>query len=118
MSEYRNLIDVISKGAESFINIFFKCMDNNRDILHQFYRPFSTIVWNGNAFVGLSYAEFVKRLPNSHHEVQSFDCHPIISSMNQDGTCTIILVVSGSVQYGNESQLRGFSIWKDQELII
>ncbi|CCJ30222.1 unnamed protein product [Pneumocystis jirovecii] len=109
--DFKSLIDITSKGAENFINVFFKCMDSNRDVLYQFYRPFSTIVWNGNAFTGLCYAEFVKKLPNSCHEVvvQNFDCHPMTSSMNEHGACNIVLVVSGSVRYGNESQPRGFS---------
>ncbi|KAG4306232.1 hypothetical protein PORY_000220 [Pneumocystis oryctolagi] len=107
--DFKSLIDITSKGAENFINVFFKCMDNNRDVIYQFYRPFSTIVWNGNAFTGLYYAEFVKKLPSSYHEVQSFDCHPMTSSMNEYGACSIVLVVSGSVRYGNESEPRGFS---------
>ncbi|KAG5439640.1 hypothetical protein PCK2_000774 [Pneumocystis canis] len=84
-------------------------MDHHRDVLYQFYRPFSTILWNGNAFTGVSYAEFVKKLPNTCHEVQDFDCHPMTSSMNEHGACSIVLVVSGSVRYGHESQPRGFS---------
>ncbi|KAG5438646.1 hypothetical protein PCANB_002752 [Pneumocystis canis] len=71
--------------------------------------PFSTILWNGNAFTGISYGEFIKRLPKSYHEIQDFDCHPMTSSMNEHGACSIVLVVSGSVRYGNESQVRGFS---------
>jgi NTF2-related export protein 1/2 len=54
------------------------------------------------------------RFPQTNHEVQSFDCHPIDSAMLtgapiQGEPPSMILTVSGSVRYGEEREKRGFS---------
>jgi NTF2-related export protein 1/2 len=54
------------------------------------------------------------RFPQTNHEVQSFDCHPIDSGMLtgapiQGEPPSMILTVSGSVRYGEEREKRGFS---------
>ena len=84
-------------------------------MLARFYRPTSTILWNGNAFLGGdAYAEFITRFPATQHEVHSFDCHPVdsgmLTGMGVPGEPpSMILIVSGSVRYGDEREKRGFS---------
>jgi NTF2-related export protein 1/2 len=55
-------------------------------------------------------SEFVNKLPSTEHEVQSYDCHPLVSSNANAGEAPdIMLIVSGSVKFGGEPQARGFS---------
>ena len=104
-----------SVGAEEFTQLYYKHIDTQRAVLSRFYRPTSTILWNGNAFLGGdAYAEFMTRFPQTSHEVQSFDCHPIDSGMLTGVSVpgeppSMILTVSGSVRYGEEREKRGFS---------
>lgn len=57
-----------------------------------------------------SFAEFASKLPATIHEVQGFDCHPLVSSNANAGQAPdIMLIVSGSVKYGTETNPRGFS---------
>jgi len=83
-------------------------------MLARFYRPTSTILWNGNAFLGGdAYAEFLSRFPATTHEVNSFDCHPVDSAMLTGQPVpgeppSMILIVSGSVRFGDEREKRGF----------
>lgn len=57
-----------------------------------------------------SFSEFAAKLPATVHEIQSYDCHPLVSSNTNAGQAPdIMLIVSGSVKYGTETALRGFS---------
>ena len=57
-----------------------------------------------------AFAEFAARLPSTAHEVQSYDCHPLVASNTSAGAAPdIMLIVSGSVKYGFEANARGFS---------
>jgi Nuclear transport factor 2 (NTF2) domain len=52
--------------------------------------------------------------PPSLHEVHSFDCHPVNSGMFTGvpipgESPSMVLVVSGSVKFGDERDKRGFS---------
>jgi NTF2-related export protein 1/2 len=102
-------------GAEQFTQLFYRNIDGQRAQLRAFYRPTSTILWNGNAFIGGdAYTDFMARFPATSHEVNSFDCHPVDSAMLSGVPIpgeppSMILVVSGSVRYGEERERRGFS---------
>jgi NTF2-related export protein 1/2 len=104
-------------GAEDFTKIFYQHLDASaqRPILKSFYRPTSTILWNGNAFLGGdAYVDFLIRFPATQHEVHNFDCHPVDSGMLTGAPVageapSIMLVVSGSVRVGDERDKRGFS---------
>lgn len=45
-------------------------------------------------------------MPASHFDVQSYDAQPMQAD---GGACSFVLVVSGSVKYGDTKELRGFS---------
>ena len=102
-------------GAEQFTQLFYRNIDGQRAQLRAFYRPTSTILWNGNAFIGGdAYTDFMTRFPPTSHEVHSFDCHPVDSAMLSGVPIpgeppSMILVVSGNVRYGEEREKRGFS---------
>lgn len=49
---YKTIVDVTTKGAGAFVDIFYKTLDTNRNVVHKFYRPTSRIVWNGNPHLG------------------------------------------------------------------
>ena len=56
----------------------------------------------------------MNRFPPTNHEVHSFDCHPVDSAMLTGvplpgESPSMILVVSGSVRFGDEKEKRGFS---------
>ena len=107
-----------SLGAEDFTKLYYQHLDSQRAVLKSFYRPTSTILWNGNAFLGGdAYIDFLSRFPSTQHEVNSFDCHPVDSGMLAGAAPgivageapSIMLIVSGSVRFGDERDKRGFS---------
>lgn len=75
-------IDIATRGAEQFVELYYPAYDSEDRVesLPKFYRPSSSIVWNGNPIQG---NEGVKRLietmPRSKHEIQLHDCHPVPS---------------------------------------
>jgi NTF2-related export protein 1/2 len=56
---------------------------------------------------GSQFARFFERMPAANYDVQSFDAHPMLP--NQQGICNYLLIVSGSVKYGESKEQRGFS---------
>lgn len=82
--------------------------------LPHFYRPSSSLMWNGKPFQGTDgLRTLVEKMPPTKHEVQSFDCHPIpgasylpyprIFILNMSvGTQppSLLLVVAGNVTHG------------------
>ncbi|RUS20463.1 hypothetical protein BC937DRAFT_95164 [Endogone sp. FLAS-F59071] len=104
------LVDVSTKGADSFVELFYKLYDNQRELLSRFYRDSSAILWNGNAYSGVApFAEFCKKLPTTSHEIHTFDCHPLLATMNSQGSTSILVNVNGTVKYGDEQQSRQFN---------
>lgn len=49
---YKTIVDVTTKGAAAFVELFYKTLDTNRSVIHKFYRPSSRIIWNGNPYAG------------------------------------------------------------------
>ncbi|ORZ28884.1 hypothetical protein BCR41DRAFT_344231 [Lobosporangium transversale] len=104
-------VEVSSSGADQFVTLYYDVFDNKRHILNHLYRDSSAILWNGNAHSGISpFQEFYNKLPASEHTVESYDCHPLPSRSQDPNTpCSVIVNVSGTVQYSNEKQKRLFS---------
>lgn len=46
-------------------------------------------------------------MPASHFDVQSYDAQPM--QVDGKGNSSFVLIVSGSVKYGEAKELRGFS---------
>lgn len=73
-------IDIANRGADAFLRMYYKAYDSpaRGTDLPKFYRAASHVVWNGTQLVGAdAVAEFLRGLPKTHHDVQSYDCHPI-----------------------------------------
>lgn len=45
----------------------------------------------------------------SHHEVDVYDCHPLTATMNAQGSCGILINITGTVKYGDNPSKRTFS---------
>lgn len=45
----------------------------------------------------------------SHHEVDVYDCQPISATMNAQGTCGILINITGTVKYGDNPLKRNFA---------
>jgi len=96
-------IDIATRGAEQFVELYYLAYDSEDRVesLPKFYRPKSSIVWNGNPIQG---TEGVKRLietmPRSKHEVQLHDCHPVPNSTPP----SLHVVVAGTVVHGKPAQ--------------
>ncbi|KAF9188824.1 NTF2- export protein 2 [Haplosporangium sp. Z 767] len=104
-------VDISSKGADAFVEVYYRVYDKQRAVLDRLYRDTSAILWNGNAFSGIKpFSEFYNKLPVTEHEVNSYDCHPLpTQSADPNQAGSIIVNVSGTVKYGNESEVRLFS---------
>ncbi|KAG0004311.1 NTF2- export protein 2 [Entomortierella chlamydospora] len=107
----RQHVDISSSGADQFVELYYKVYDTQRPVLNRLYRDSSAILWNGNAFSGITpYQEFYNKLASSEHSIDAYDCHPLPSQSPDPNTpCSIILNVTGTVQYSNEKQKRLFS---------
>ncbi|GAO50662.1 NTF2-like protein [Saitoella complicata NRRL Y-17804] len=108
------LVEISAQGAEAFVPLYYKVLDTNRSVIGRFYRPTSTIIWNGRPFTLESFVnEYATRLPTTKHEVQVIDAQPMIGTVataaNGLMVSTILVNVSGTVSYGGEMQVRGFS---------
>lgn len=73
-------IAIATRAAETFIKLYYTAYDSTTRVadLPNFYRPSSSITWNGNALQGQEgVKQLVEKMPPTHHEMMSFDCHPI-----------------------------------------
>ncbi|KAG0088244.1 NTF2- export protein 2 [Podila epicladia] len=103
-------VDISSKGADQFVELYYKVFDTQRPVLNRLYRDSSAILWNGNAFSGITpFAEFYNKLSTSEHSVISYDCHPLPTQAGPNTPGSIIVNVSGTVRYSNENKDRLFS---------
>ena len=73
-------IEIATRAANNFTRIYYDAYDSDTRLadLPKFYRPNSSLTWNGKPFQGTDgLQELVVKMPATKHEVQSFDCHPI-----------------------------------------
>ncbi|KAF5385089.1 hypothetical protein D9615_001204 [Tricholomella constricta] len=92
-------VEIATRAADHFTRIYYSTYDSNTRLndLPQFYRPSSSLVWNGKPFQGASgLRELMEKMPVTKHEVQSFDCHPIPGTSPP----SLLVSVSGSVTHG------------------
>ena len=73
-------IDTVIRAADTFVRIYYTAYDsyNRMRDLPNFYRPSSSITWNGNTKTGVDgLKELITNMPPTSHNMQSFDCHPV-----------------------------------------
>ncbi|KZP28791.1 NTF2-like protein [Athelia psychrophila] len=76
----RNDIEISTRAADHFTRLYYSTYDSAAriDDLPKFYRPSSSLTWNGNPYQGAEgVRELMAGMPITKHDVQSFDCHPI-----------------------------------------
>lgn len=111
-----------SLGATDFVQQYHSALSSNNPPIASFYSATPTnLLFNGNVIADGAAVEdiFTKKLPTARHEIQSVDCQVINKSYptTTPGTnaranaknISMLVVVSGSVQYGKDSSLHGFS---------
>ncbi|KDR85686.1 hypothetical protein GALMADRAFT_234700 [Galerina marginata CBS 339.88] len=92
-------IEIATRAADHFTRIYYAAYDSDTRLadLPQFYRPNSSLTWNGKPFQGTEgLKELVAKMPPTQHEVQSFDCHPIPGAQPP----SLLISVSGNVTHG------------------
>lgn len=73
-------IEIATRAADNFTRIYYTTYDSDTRLsdLPQFYRPTSSLTWNGKPFQGSDgLRQLIEKMPPTKHEMQSFDCHPI-----------------------------------------
>jgi len=96
----RTDVDAVNRAAEGFLQIYYECMDGPlRDAnIVKLYRDVSTMIWNGEVVTGAEkIKDFLAKMPESKHEIQSWDCHPIPGY----NPAPILITVSGTVIHGS-----------------
>lgn len=92
-------VDEVNRAAEGFLQMYYDFMDaplRNANIINM-YRETSTMLWNGQTLTGAEkIKEFLGTVPESKHEIQSWDCHPIPGYT----PAPILITVSGTVTHG------------------
>ncbi|KAF4612237.1 hypothetical protein D9613_004211 [Agrocybe pediades] len=92
-------IEIATRAADHFTRIYYAAYDSDKRLaeLPHFYRPTSSLTWNGKPFTGTEgLLQLVVKMPPTKHEVQSFDCHPIPGAQPP----SLLVTVSGSVTHG------------------
>ncbi|EGO05109.1 hypothetical protein SERLA73DRAFT_174096 [Serpula lacrymans var. lacrymans S7.3] len=95
----RNDIEIATRAADHFTRLYYTTYDSITRVndLPKFYRPTSSLTWNGTPFQGVDGIEkLIQGMPSTKHEVQSFDCHPIPGSQPP----SLLLTISGNVTHG------------------
>jgi len=95
----RTDVDDANRAAEGFLQLYYDCIDGPaRDAnIVDLYQDASTISWNGEQVTGKEkIKEFFLKMPQSTHEIQSWDCHPIPGHT----PAPLLITVSGTVTHG------------------
>lgn len=104
----REDIEISTRAADHFTRLYYNTYDSSTraEDLPKFYRPTSTLTWNGNPCQG---SEGVKKLiqdmPSTRHEVQSYDCHPMPGTQPP----SLLVCVSGNVSHGKSPATKSAS---------
>ncbi|KAK9317175.1 hypothetical protein V1522DRAFT_399588 [Lipomyces starkeyi] len=111
MSDIGKIIELISRGTENFISVYYRALDGHRENIPLLFEPNAPIVYNGNPLMGgEAYAELYSRMPPTVHDVTGYDCHPLAVA-GANGQLSIALTTSGKVRIGSDrgKGLCGFS---------
>ena len=122
--------------ASDFIKRFYTALDTSRETVASFYlakqiltdgKALPVILFNGNTIDDgtAMQALFKEKMPDSHHEVQSYDCHVLNASIvppdyqinpevETGRNMVLLITISGTVRYGDTSatflpERKGFS---------
>ncbi|GAA5830545.1 hypothetical protein JCM5353_002906 [Sporobolomyces roseus] len=89
--------------AEQFVTRYYTAQDvapaERAPQIHPLYAPTARITWNGNPIAYGDLPAFVQQMPQSKHEVQAYDCHPISGSAS-GGPASLVVTVTGQVTHG------------------
>lgn len=83
-------VEIAIRAADHFTRIYYAAYDANTRLadLPKFYRPNSSLTWNGKPFQGVDgLMELITKMPATKHEIQSFDCHPM------PGKCPLYVIL-------------------------
>ncbi|RDB28838.1 NTF2-related export protein 1 [Hypsizygus marmoreus] len=92
-------VEIATRAADHFTRIYYTTYDSDTRLndLPQFYRPNSSLTWNGKPFQGVEgVRQLIEKMPSTKHEVLSFDCHPIPGTSPP----SLMVTVSGNVTHG------------------
>ncbi|KAF8921908.1 hypothetical protein CPB85DRAFT_1265070 [Mucidula mucida] len=92
-------IDTVTRAADTFTRLYYTAYDSYNRLrdLPNFYRPSSSITWNGTSKTGVDgLKELITNMPPTKHDMQSFDCHPVPGTSPP----SLLLTVSGNVTHG------------------
>ncbi|QKX62720.1 uncharacterized protein TRUGW13939_09882 [Talaromyces rugulosus] len=118
------LTKVSTEGATDFVQAYHAALSWNKNSIAKFYHATPTnILFNGNVIADGAAVEeiFTNQLPSARYEIQSVDCqiinksYPVTtpaetSSKSATKNISILVVVSGYVQYGEkDAPQHGFS---------
>ncbi|KAG9007773.1 hypothetical protein FRB93_007164 [Tulasnella sp. JGI-2019a] len=104
-TEARSEIEIANLGADNFLRLFYNAHDSTsalrREAVPKFYRPTSTVNWNGTTIIGAEgLAGFLAAQPLSKHQVSSYDCHAIPGSASRGRPPSLLITVTGLVIHG------------------
>lgn len=87
--------------AETFSELFYKKIDQERHSIDKMYYENASLSWNGNSIEGVSDIQkfILEKLPKSSHYLQSLDAQPVHDSAVA-GQTTVLVNVAGTVKYG------------------
>ena len=107
-------------ASTAFVSDYYHALRSRRDTISTFYippssmqggKPIPTIIFNGNVMQNGAFVQkmFENEMPQTRHDAQSIDCHilnpqyapeGISTSRSAASTMTILVVVSGTLRFG------------------
>jgi len=98
------MIDKINQAvstAETFSQLYYKKLDQERHTIDKMYHENAYMAWNGNPVDGVTNIQkfLLEKIPKSSTYVQSLDAQPVHDSAVA-GQTTVLVNVAGTVKYG------------------
>ncbi|CDZ97885.1 RNA export factor NXT1 [Phaffia rhodozyma] len=90
-------VDIACRGARDFVRTYFISLDSEArsQLLPRLHRPSSITTWNGTPLAPELLADFFGKLPESRHDIQCIDVHPVLGTT----PAPLQVTTTGSVLY-------------------
>ncbi len=96
---------LLGMKANKFLQMYTMIADTKRELLVNFYRDNSVMVWNGHRLQGKRNLQMAfKALPTTQHKLEAVDVQPILP--NEQTSKSFVVTVAGTIRYGAAEKVK------------